>query len=101
MVAPGSGDKQAVVAAAAVASNIENLSEASATAKTNREKFAVLKSLVEGGEVSDSDIVDTIFNLVRACYGSRRENNIGIETRSYFYIRRKGVLNGIFFKIES
>ena len=68
MVAPGPADNKQE-AAAAVVSNIENLSEASATAKTNREKFAVLKSLVESDEVSDSDIVDTIFNLVREGFG--------------------------------
>ena len=38
-----------------------------ANAKTPKTKFAVLKTLIEAVEISDRDILDTVFNLVSMC----------------------------------
>ena len=42
----------------------KDLSNAVAQAKTPKTKFAVLKTLIEAVEISDRDILDTVFNLV-------------------------------------
>jgi len=41
-----------------------DITTAVANAKTPKTKFAVLKTLIEAVEVSDRDILDTVFNLV-------------------------------------
>lgn len=43
------------------------LTEAVSRAHTAKEKFAVLKKLSEAVEISDRDLVDTVFNLVSSC----------------------------------
>ena len=42
----------------------QDLTNVGAQAKTAKTKFAVLKTLIDAVEVSDRDILDTVFNLV-------------------------------------
>ena len=44
-----------------------DITTAVANAKTAKTKFAVLKTLIEAVEISDRDILDTVFNLVSPC----------------------------------